>query len=51
MQVRERVAVVLITLSVMATLVLGGAAAYELGRSSSEPVSVVQSLQIGRAHV
>lgn len=44
MQVRERVAVVLITLSVVATLVLGGAAAYELGRSNAEPVSVVQSL-------
>jgi branched-chain amino acid transport system substrate-binding protein len=44
MPVRERVAMVMITLSVVATLVLGGAAAYELGRSSSQPVSVIQSL-------
>jgi branched-chain amino acid transport system substrate-binding protein len=44
MQVRERVAVVLITLSVIATLVLGGAAAYELGRSNAAPVSVSQTL-------
>ncbi|TMD98962.1 MAG: hypothetical protein E6I76_03415 [Chloroflexi bacterium] len=41
---RERVAIVLITLSVVATLVLGGAAAYELGRSNSDAVSVAQGI-------
>ena len=44
MLMRERVAIVLITLSVVATLVLGGAAAYELGRSNSDAVSVAQSI-------
>jgi branched-chain amino acid transport system substrate-binding protein len=44
MHVRERVAVVLIIASVIATLVLGGATAYELGRSSAQPMSVVQAL-------
>ena len=44
MQMRERVAIVLITLSVVATLVLGGAAAYELGKSNSDAVGVAQTL-------
>jgi branched-chain amino acid transport system substrate-binding protein len=44
MLMRERVAIVLITLSVVATLVLGGATAYELGKSSSDAVGVAQTI-------